>query len=418
MKFIKKTWDYVAQKLSKHYWRECYLEYCSRRYKTVDAKTLAGICECINPPYSDIVELAQSVFGGGNMHWAKMEGGDLFDDPRLAEVFYRDRKRFLSRKYLNSVVGDIGDSFHDFLMEHHSLAKEASEFKSRVAAADLQEHIILLDDNVGRKTIKFTKINVQGNIELHLGGKFNRWEFNRVKFGGTATVNIFPPHSGYPPARMEFKDNICNGTFTCLFAAVAEIYISGNIMPAVCVDAPKDTIFHNGEAVGLLLTKMIDSCSEVPRVEFSNNNIKLAAVLYPDPGRESRPDFGLGDVRFMGGNYIGRLCLAPALAPAEESTKDNGGRLPRIRSFYFSVWEHVALTSDMREVRNCKEFFIAWKNQAKKMGDDESVYRYAFQEKYFDRMLGYNWLAKLPPWLGNTLPNLLLRLLNKILPLD
>ena len=414
MNFIKKIWDFFIKRLSIRYWRGRRLERLSLRYKPVDAKILEDICKCINPPYSDIVELARSVLGGGDMHSAKMKGGDFFNDSHIAEVFYHDRKKFLNKEYLNSIVGDISDSFHNFLMEHYSLAKEESEFKSRVAAEELQEHVLLSDDNVGRKTIEFKEINVQGDIKFNLGGKFSRWVFNRVKFGGDTTVNIFPPHSGYPLARMDFNENICNGIFFCLFAAVSEIYIGGNKLSAVYVNNP--TIPDNGKTVSAWLERMIISCYEIPRLEFSKNEIEKVVTLYN--GRKFHPDsFGLGDVRFIGGNYIGRLFLESALWPADELPNDDSGHRPppaaKIRSFFFSHWEQIAPTSDMREARNCKDFFIAWKNQAKKIGDDGSVDRYTIHERYFDRMLGRSWLAKFPPWLPNSLSLILNKLFSK-----
>ena len=425
---IQKICDFFAHPFSKHDRRVRRLERCSCDYPTVDAKILMAICNSINPPYSHLVNLSRSVLGsgGGNTFMYKVggggevDGGDFFDDPRLAEVFYDNRERFLSKKYLNRVIGDIPDSFHEHLINTYSSAKEEGAFRSMAAAAGLLEHVLLSEDNIGRKTIELKEINVQGKIELNLGGKFGHWMFNRVNFDDETTINIFPSACRYRSARMDFNESICRDMFACLYGAVPEIYINDSIfMSGVCVDAPKNTP-HNGEAVSEWIAKMIDTCYQSPCVEFSNNYIKGAVCLYPGDEFRSKPD-GLGDIHFLKGNYIGRLYAGSSLWPTDDDSAKNNSEHPwiypaKIRNFFFSGWEHIAWSSDPTEAQGCKDFFIAWKNHAKKTGDDEGARRYAIQERYFDRMRGRNRLAKLPPWLGDKLPALLLRLLNKILP--
>ena len=403
MKIIQKIRDFFAKRA----WKWLWLEHCSRRYREVDASTLEKICECINPSYSRVIELAREQRERDYTQIGKAGQGDMFDDPHLADAFYDDRKEFLDRIYIRSFKEEIPNSFHEYLTENFSSVKEEEKFRSEVAAWDLQEHILLSDED-GGKALKFVNLRVKGDVNLNLSGKFNRWEFNRVKFGGGIGISVFPPLKRWHIGEMVFNKIICRGSFVCLYAGVPSIRICDSDLPVVSMQIRE----HAPMPVCERMKDMVDSyfrTSLTPIVEFSGNCIK---ELYPytdltpiytvgDP-HKIKTDLNLGSVHFVKGNYIGNLHLLTSMLPYDESMRDDskvrtffpGDKVVSIRHIHFDSHEHIGMPSGWEEKMKHKEYFVALKNQAIRKRDREAEFSYGRKERYFDRGLANRWQDK------------------------
>ena len=351
MKIIKKIWDYVAQKLSKHYWRECYLEYCSRHYKAVDAKTLADIRECINPSY------------------------------RHPDVYA--------------------------WRTHDSSLAEEEELASIIEGAGLQEHILLSDEGNG-KAIKFVNLKIKDDFNLNLSVKFNRWEFHRIKFDKGIGISVFPSFKHWNTGAVVFNKIICRNSFWCMYAGVSNIRICDSILPSVSMKIGVPKPWVTAGQMGMMMRDYF--CDSIaPTVEFSGNYIKDLAPyteLTPtDPdeiANNSKRIYNLGSVSFVKGNYIGALRLLTSMLPYDKSARDDrkvrtffpGDEVVSVARIHFDPHERIEMPSDWEEKMKHKEYFVALKNQATRRCDREAEFSHGRKERYFDRGLANRWQDK------------------------
>ena len=388
MKFIKKIYDFFANRV-----RQFQRERCPRGYARVSAKTLMDICECINPSYAHLAEYARQELGATHGWGGKMDIGDRFDSPSLADAFYNNREAFFAS------VADIPAFFYNYLIEKYSPANEEKRFQSMVEAAGLQQHVLLFNEGV-HKAISFEKIMVEDNIKLNLGGKFRRWKFNCVKFCDAVDLNIYPPSFNSSLGGMVFSNNVCFGKFECWFFGVPHIYILGSkFMEAMILDVGSDVQLNAYGRVDEMEDKFLQSSA--PAIEFSGNRFEKIMLLFgvgiSYRGLVTNPN--LGEVRFGEGNYIGDMALSHAIYPenktnAKSIINSDGERAVKVREIHFDTHECIKMPSNTALMMHYKDFFINLKNRAIERRDREAEFGYARKERYFDRGLANRWQDK------------------------
>ena len=327
------------------------MEFCALFYKRVDAKTLTDICECINPPH-----LCKNVDAGRN---------------------------------------------------HDSSPAEEEELARMIEAAGLREHILLSDDG-NRKAIKFVNLEIKGNVNLNLSGKFNRWEFHRIKFDNSIGISVFPPSNHWNIGAVVFNKIICRNTFWCMYAGVSDIRICDSVLHSVGMQiGVSNSLAANGQMRKMMHDYFCDSIA--PAVEFSGNCIKDLApytdLTSTDPNEimdKSRRIYNLGSVSFVNGNYIGVLRLLTSMLPYDKSARDDrkvrtffsGDEVISVARIHFDPHERIAMPSGWEEKLKHKEYFVALKNQAIRRHDREAEFSHGRKERYFDRGLANRWQDK------------------------
>ena len=408
-KFIKKIWDFVVKPFSKHFWRKLWLEFRARYcYKSVDAKTLMKVCECINPSYARLVEHARRKLGGIAHSLVKVEGGDLLDTSDVADLFYNDRKKFLDKDFLKSVMGAIPDSFYKYLVKKYSPGKEEERFKRMVEKFGLQKHVLCCDD-LSSRAIDFVKIVVQGNITLNLVGKFHYCRFHCAKFSGNVDINIYPPFYTPGIGAMIFSKNICCGGFSCSFVGVPHIDIFDNIFMShtgINIGMPAQLVKREQAHYRIRdLMELFFKDSLAPIAEFSGNQFKRKVFLYPISHFKNNTGVGnptLGRVRFVNGNHIRKLLMSfplfPESRPAGLSEVNIGAfsknKIVRVHDIHFDPHERIDMPWRRETKQEYKEYFVALKNQAIERRDREAEFNHGRKERYFDRGLANRWQDK------------------------
>ena len=381
MKFIKNIWDFFANWI-----RRCQREHCPRGYVRVSAKTLADICECINPSYSHLAEYARQELSN-----------DYLDSPGFAHTFYSNRAAFFAS------VANLPAYFYNHLMEKYSPEKEKERFHSMVAAAKLQEHILLSEEGT-RKAINFEKIMVDDDIQLNLGGIFRSWKFNCVKFCGAVALNIYPPSFNSSIGEMVFNKSVCFGNFECWFFGVPDFYISDSkFMSSFIMDTGSDTQLGAYGQVDDMEEKFFQHL-HTPTIRFFHNSFKGNLMLFANAQeyRGKASSATLGRVHFSGGNYISELLSLPALYPESnlvnvdihDPVVRKDGRLIKVYDIQFDNRERIKMPSHPGVALQYKEFFIALKKQAIEKRDRDAELKYGRKERYFDRGLATYWEDK------------------------
>ena len=378
MNFIKKIWDFFWQDQREH---------CPHDYARVSAKTLADICECINPSYSHLVEYARQELRN-----------DYLDSPGLAHTFYSNRAAFLAS------VANLPADFYNYLMEKYSPEKEKERFHSMVAAAKLQQHILLSGQGL-RNAINFKKIMVEDDIQLNLGGIFRSWKFDCVKFCGAVALKIYPPSFKSSIGEMIFNKSVCFGEFECWFSGVPDFYIcDSKFMSSFTMDTGSDIqLDAYGQADGM--EKEFFQNLYAPTIRFVHNSFKGNLMLFANAQeyRGKAPSATLGRVHFGGGNYISDLLSLPALYPESNPiTVDiydpvvrKSGRLIKVYDIQFDNRERIKMPSHPGVMLQYKDFFIALKNRAIEKRNREAEFNYGRKERYFDRGLATHWQDQL-----------------------
>ena len=345
--------------LSKHFWRGLRMECRAFFYKRVDAKTLMDICECINPPH-----LRKNATAWGN----------------------RDS----------------------------SLAEE-EKLASMIEAAGLRKHILLSSDKVGRRAIKFVKIMVRGVVKMNLGGRFNSWEFDSVKFADFFSISIYPPYHDSNSASMVFRNSICGDYFMLSFIGVSKIHIcDSKFMATADINIGADDIEFGADtapSVEKLLRQMLDNFLQhyvASTVEFSGNFLKTVCLhnKVHHVGETKIPNPNLGHVRFVNGNHIGMIYLTDIMLPDNKPVGEKkvetisafGHRLIKVSDVHFDAHEHIEMHPGLETNMHYKKYFVALKKQAIEKHDREAEFAYGRKERYFDRGIATRWQDKFPLW--------------------
>ena len=391
--FIKKIYDFFASRV-----QQFQRERCPRGYVRVSAETLMDICECINPSYDRLVKYAERELEAFYGYSSDTDIGGFFKFRELVDAFYDDREKFLDKNFLTRFV-QMPNSFHEYLIEKYSPAKEMERFQSKVAAAGLQGHILPLD--IGEhKIIDFVKIMVEDDVELNLGGKFCLWRFSRVKFCGAANLNIYPPSFEAYLGGMVFNESVCFGKFSFLFAGVPNLDIlDSKFMSSMAMDIGTDAqLAAYGRTEDM--TRDLYRLPRLPSITFSNNSFKDKLELFQNSriykGAVSFPT--LGKVHFGKGNYIHRLDLILSLYP--KTKQDSQSRSvddeidAHVYDIKFDSHERIRMPLDSGTMLRFKDFFITLKNRAIEKRDREAEFSYARKERYFDRGLANRWQDK------------------------
>ena len=396
-KFIKKIYGFFISRV-----QQFQRERCPRGYVRVSAETLMDICECINPSYDRLIKYAERELEGHYGWGSGTDIGGFFKVRELVNAFHDDRKKFLDKKFLARFV-EMPNSFHEYLIEKYSPAKEMERFQSKVAAAGLQGHILPYD--IGEhKLIDFVKIMVEDDVELNLGGKFCHWGFRRVKFCGETNLNIYPPSFDSFIGGLIFNENVCFGTFSCLFAGVVNLNIFNNkFMSFMAVDIGTDAQLAAYGRTEDMNRNLYQSPS-LPSITFANNSFKDQLELFSNSriykGAVRSPT--LGTVHFGKGNYIHRLDLIDSLYP--KTQQDSQFRsvdekiVAHVYDIKFDSHERIRMPLDSETMLHLKDFFITLKNRAIEKRDRAAEFSYARKERYFDRGLATRWQDKFPLW--------------------
>ena len=393
--FIKKIYDFFASRV-----RQFQRERCPRGYVRVSAETLMDICECINPSYDRLIKYAERELEGHYGWGSGTDIGGFFKKRDPVNAFYDDREKFLDKGFLASFL-KFPDSFHEYLIEKYSPAKEMERFQSKVAAAGLQKHILL--SNAGEhKAIDFEKIMVEDDVELNLGGKFCQWKFHCVKFCGTVNLNIYPPSFNAYIGGMIFSESVCFGTFSCLFAGVPRFNIcNSKFMSSMTMDIGTDAQLAAYGRVEHMTEKLYQWLG-VPSLKFVSNSFKRRLSIYCNSnsykGHLRFPS--LGEIHFSEGNYISALRLIASLYPKTKPEIDGKPidytvkMVVYVYEITFDNQERIKMPPTRDMMLHHKDFFIALKNQAIEKRDREAEFNYGRKERYFDRGLATRWQDK------------------------
>ena len=423
--------DFYAKFSSKYFWRELWLDIRAFPRKRVDAETLKKVCECINPPYSLMLERACRELNSN--HGWNVSPDKLFNDPSVVNAFYNDREKFLDKKFLESIAGNIPSSFHEYLKEEYSPAKEKEKFDNLIGRR-LRKNILLSiisesneesdllwikKEGAGvqylgvlntpevlmqhkRKAIEFVDLVIEGQADLNLCGKFDRWKFDNVKFLNGAVISVRPPFKILGGEGVTISNSFFGGHLDIQFVGVPRIRICDSTFIAPIYMRIRDTEDAWVPAVRKLVRDMKRSYlkdNSVPVIEFSGNH--LDSIQLPTAINDTRfkyPD--LGKVRFINGNHIGSL-------PMSINTYPRGGLINvdkkpvvplgadvKFGDIHFSVQERIKKQLSLEMTLNHKKYFIALKNQAIEQRDREAEFNYGRQERYFDRLLATRWQDK------------------------
>ena len=413
MNFIKKIWDFIAKPFSKHFWRECWLETLFRHgrcYKSVKAETLEELCGYVNPSYSDLVDFAHQRDGRNHslLQWLSQQ--------ESLRLFYANREAFLKQIH-PLIIKPSGFSFpavYEEIEKIYSFAPGScavENFISTVKGAGLEGRVVLSDDG---KTISFTKIKVEGDVKLQLGGKFKHWEFDHVKFFNNVDIGIYPPTctagDTINSKGFIFRNNICGGEFTCSLVAVPNIHFSGNVfndsvsvgetMSAEDIMAmPKNNLLH---LWALSMAQSIYANGHARPLKFSNNYVEKSFFCWERPSYAS-----ISAVHFTDGNAIGDLSLRFPILPESYNPIIGKDGKPSISLEHgigvlgsdtrFDIDEHIGMPSCKQKIREYKGYFVSLKNRAIEERDREAEFNYGRKERYFDRGLA-RWQGKIPLW--------------------
>ena len=398
----KKTCDFIIKDAWKiHACKRLWVRFFSARYgkmAEVNAADLQKICEYVNPSYSGFMDYALFLM---TRYIREQEGQHLFNLPMTSEqernsfiapgmvyYFYHDSREFLVR--LRSMLSDgiehpnwdrIYYSLRDFHSE--SCSPNLKGFEEMVRKYGLQGHVIWRG-----KTIRFKKIKVNGAVKLALGGRFNRWLFNRVQFCDDAAINIYPPREDIG-GKMFFSKNVCCGKFACSFSAVSRIHIGGNIFNSSLEVGRDVDIAQNGELFGKWIQHMTGCVRNFSSsiVEFSNNYIEKFATLYNNSPASG--SCSIGAALFVEGNYLGGLSV-PTSSPAQkkwsvEGNDDIPPEREHVKNMRFDMHEHIKMPPSKEMAMRYKDYFVSLKNKAIKANNREAEFNYGRKERYFDR---------------------------------
>ena len=416
--------DFCAKFFSKYFWRELWLDIRAFPRKRVSAEILETLCGYLNPSYSDLVDRFQTATGGYS---------NRLQSEEMVVSFYSNREEFLTR--LKSILHAIGrvewaNSIYEELRAIY--APIPDKFKELAKQAGLEARIILGNHPTLGESLNFINIQVEGEVNLTLGGRFRYWLFRDVKFCDAVAVSIYPAFFKFHP-KVDFHKNIFHNDFTCVFAFVHSIGLTNNkfyrsalvgadtmsLKNKDTVDQWKKDMVHHGIAIA-------DFRGE-STVLFSKNRCENLVALYNynhDDNGQILP--GIKMVRFEGGNIIGGLSIP-------ESKIDDIGpnyylhRTPRVRwvrwmrwvwfipkrkeitlynppahargipSVHFDINEHIKMPYK-QEAPLYKEFFIGFKNKAIKAHDREAEFNYGRKERYFERGITTRWQDKFSLW--------------------
>ena len=382
MNIIKKIYDFVAKPFSKHFWWAIWLEFRACFYKSVDSQILDELCGYINPSYFRVLDLVR----GESPNDKPLL--DWLDKPSSAGLFYNNPVEFLDkiRPFIIKGYGIYCSELYDKIEEICSPTEE--KFLDMVRQAGLEGRVMRYGESIW-----FTKIKIIGDIDLPLGGAFEGWNFDYVKFCDDVFMSIYP--SGLedyykPRKKMSFSNNICCGTFACSFALVPRVCIRDSVFMSymnIGVGVNKD---HLPFAVCEWLFNMTvseNSGDFVSTVEFSSNYVKEEVCLFDSFSGHNR-HINMANVRFTRGNVIGGLSTPSIRVSGYEKPIlgfdgdiDSDGNA--IGNIDFSIDERIVPLTKRIAVCN-KTCFVALKNWAIEKHDREEEFKYGRQERYFD----------------------------------
>ena len=417
--------DFCAKFFSKYFWRELWLDIRAFPRKRVDAQTLKEICECINPPYSLMLERACRELNSN--HGWNVSPDKLFNDPSVVNAFYNDREKFLDKKFLESIAGNIPSSFHEYLKEEYSPSKEKEKFDNLIGrklrknillsiiSESNEESDLLLIKKEGagveylgvlntpevlmqhkRKAIEFVDLVIEGQADLNLCGKFDRLKFDNVKFLNGGLISVRPPFRILGSEGLTISNSFFGGHLDLQFVGVPRIRICDSTFIAPIYMRIKDTEDAWVPAVRKLVRDMKRSYlkdDSVPVIEFSGN--RLESIYLPQAINDTRDNYpDLGKVRFINGNHIGSLHPRDKPINVHEKPVVSPGADVKFSDIHFSVQERIKKQSSLEMTLYHKEYFIALKNQAIEQRDREAEFKHGRQERYFDRLLATRWQDK------------------------
>ena len=390
--------DKIRKFFAKHAWnfhvcKRLWARFFVNRYgkmAEVSAADLQKICEYVNPSYLSFLACVRNA---ATYHGVKLPAS-LFSIPTTPEMtqrsllasemvywFYHQPQEFIDN--LNTILSnqlDSGWSSVAYTLEkiyHESFSPSSDGFK-KIIGDRLKGHVVWRG-----KTIRFKRIKIKGDVKLALGGRFNRWLFNRVQFCDDAAINIYPPRED-TVGKMVFTNNICCGKFSCSFAAVPRIHIGGNIFHFSLDMGADANISQNHDSLGRWIEEMtrLVQIYSISIVKFSNNYVGGFATIYnvlPTSGGCNHVS-----VLFLEGNFLGGLSV-PALSPEQQDKRPTEGDVKHSQSMRFDIHEHIKMPSNREMAMRYKDYFVFLKDKAIKANDREAEFNYGRKERYFDR---------------------------------
>ena len=413
MNFIQKTRDFCAKFFSKYFWRELWLDIRAFPRKRVSAEILETLCGYLNPSYSDLVDRFQTAVG----HSHRLQSEEM------VVSFHANREGFLTRlKSLLHTLGSVEWANSIYKELEAIYAPIPDKFKELAKQTGLGAHIIFSKNPVFGEVLSFINIQVEGEVNLTLGGRFHYWLFRDVKFCDAVTVSIYPSFFALP-SKVDFHKNIFHDDFTCLFAFVKSIGLTNNKFYRSALIGADTVNLKNQDTVDQWKKDMIHyditNFNVESTVLFSKNRCENLVALYNRNyvGGQILP--GIKMVRFEGGNTIGGLSI-PESKIADIGPDYYLHRTPRVRwvrwmhwvwfipkrkkiklydspisargipSVHFDINEHIKMPYK-QEAPLYKEFFIDFKNKAIETHDREAEFNYGRKERYFDRAAATRW---------------------------
>ena len=399
MNIIKKVINFIAKRVWEiHTCKRLWVRFFSDRFgkmEEVSAEELQKICEYVNPSYSAFLGYAHVLI----KRCSATAATPMFAVPMTPEQeeasllaletvhwFYHEPEKFIRhlRDAVHESISPRWTGIDDVLEKIYSedCSPSLDGFKELIGER-LKGHIVWRG-----KTIRFKRIKVKGDVKLALGGRFNRWLFNRVQFCDDVAINIYPPKEDIG-GKMIFSKNICCGKFSCSFAAVPRIYIGGNIFNSSLEIGRDANIAQNGESLVNWIQHMTGRVPDYSTsiIEFSNNYVEKFSALYNDlpvSGGNSA-----AAALFVEGNVLGGVSV-PALSPEQKKwpTEVNDymrSNREHINTMRFDMHEHIKMPSNKEMAMRYKDYFISLKTKAIKARDRNAEFNYGRKERYFDR---------------------------------
>ena len=376
-----------------HFWRALWLQFCSLFYKSVDAKTLEELCGYINPPYSRLLDFAKNQ----ELHPKPLH--EWLSKVDSVRSFYSDRAEFMQkiRDYLYNSYGTSHLSAHDEIKKVFS--PSAERFLEMVKQAGLEGRVVLADG-----VIRFTRIKIRGDVDLALGGFFNRWEFDYVKFCDDVYIEVYPPKSFHEwGSEMSFSNNFCCGRFSCVFAFVPSVHIRDSIFSStanVQLGLPSNKTIPALKALGEWIKEDMAKNIAEPVIKFSSNYVQ-EEVHICDALVDDTPRIRIGGIDFVGGNVVGGLFPPNIRPPGRDKSitefgEEYGLDFGIVANVYFDIDEKIKHhPKDKKAAAYYKHLFVALKNEAIERHNREDEFKYGRQERYFDWCLADRWQDKL-----------------------